>query len=276
MFRKLIQTSSQSYSSPRCLASLATILTTKNAVSYITLNNPAKRNALSLDMLNQIIENIESVTPLSRCIVIRSTGSVFSSGHDLKELAVSSQEIHHTIFNRCNDLMLMIASSPVPVIASVDGLATAAGCQLVAACHMAMCSGSSKFATPGVNIGLFCSTPGVQLGRTVNRKLAMDMLLTGEPITASAALTGGLVSRVLSSSEELEAETDRIADVIASKSSSVIKLGINNFNRQIRKPLVDAADLSSETMVQNLDMSDGKEGLDAFLHKRHPSWDQDK
>jgi len=226
-------------------------------------------------MLNSIINDIESVSEQARCIVLRSTGTVFSSGHDLKEVAAASQEIQYTIFNRCNDLMLMVANSNAPVIASVDGFATAAGCQLVAACHMAVCSHGSKFATPGVNIGLFCSTPGVQLGRAVNRKLAMDMLLTGEPISSEAALRGGLVSRVYSS-EELEVETARIASVIATKSNTVVKLGIKNFNSQIKKSLVDAAEQSSEVMVRNLGLADGKEGLSAFLEKRSPTWQQDK
>lgn len=260
----------------RGLSGLTTTMTTPDDVSYITLNNPARRNPLSLDMLNSLISDIESANSHSRCIVIRSTGNVFSSGHDLKELAAASQEVQYSIFNRCNDLMLLVAKSSAPILASVDGFATAAGCQLVAACHVAICSERSKFATPGVNIGLFCSTPGVQLGRAVNRKLAMDMLLTGEPISSEAALRGGLVSRVFESSEELQSETERIASLIASKSSPVVKLGISNFNSQMRKPLVDAAEQSSEVMVRNLELEDGKEGLNAFLEKRHPSWQQDK
>lgn len=222
-------------------------------------------------MIQELSQNLQSAVEKSHCVVLRSTGPVFSSGHDLKELAGASEENLQQIFQQCNDLMLMISRSQVPVIASVDGFATAAGCQIVAACHMAICSDTSRFATPGVNIGLFCSTPGVQLGRAVNRKLAMDMLLTGEPISASTALAGGLVSRVFST-EQLPRETERIASLISSKSNPVVRLGIQNFDSQMRKPLANAAEQSANTMVTNLGMGDGKEGLNAFLEKRHPTW----
>lgn len=261
---------------PSCVRSLSTIVDVVSSgnVSYITLNNPAKRNALSLPMLNSLKDAVRSQAQ-AKCIVIRSTGPVFSSGHDLKELNSASAEQQAEIFNVCNELMLLIHNTKTPIIASVSGFATAAGAQLVAACHMAVCGQEARFATPGVNIGLFCSTPAVQIGRVVNRKVAMDMLLTGEPISSDSALRAGLVSRVFSS-EQLEAETERIAQLIASKSKPVVALGIQNFESQMMQSLSKAADQSAQVMVDNLGMRDGAEGLRAFVEKRHPVWEENE
>lgn len=249
-------------------------VTSSGNVSYITLNNPAKRNALSLPMLTQLQQAVRSQVH-SKCIVIRSTGPVFSSGHDLKELNSASTEQQTEIFTCCNELMLLIHSTRTPIMASVSGFATAAGAQLVAACHLAVCAEEARFATPGVNIGLFCSTPAVQLGRVVNRKVAMDMLLTGEPISSESALRAGLVSRVFSA-EILQAETERLAQLIASKSKPVVELGIDNFESQMKLSLAAAASQSARVMVDNLGMRDGAEGLRAFVEKRHPVWEGDE
>ncbi|KAG8440027.1 hypothetical protein GDO86_005992 [Hymenochirus boettgeri] len=207
-----------------------------------------------------------------RVIIISAEGPVFSSGHNLKELTAKyGKDYHAEVFNSCAKLMKIIQTIPVPVIAEVNGLATAAGCQLVASCDIAVASEKSRFATPGVNVGLFCSTPAVALGRAVPRKVALEMLFTGEPISAHDALLHGLVSKVVPE-ESLMKETKRIAQRICQTSHSVVALGKATFYRQMAQSLNDAYRLTSHAMVENLALKDGQEGINAFVQKRKPVW----
>ncbi|XP_040307394.1 enoyl-CoA hydratase domain-containing protein 3, mitochondrial isoform X4 [Herpailurus yagouaroundi] len=209
-----------------------------------------------------------------KVVIISAEGPVFSSGHDLKELTdEQSPDYHAEVFQTCSEVMMLIQNHPVPVIAMVNGLATAAGCQLVASCDIAVASDKSSFATPGVNIGLFCSTPAVALGRTVPRKVALEMLFTGEPISAQEALLHGLLSRVVPE-EQLEEETMRIAKKIASLSRPVVSLGKATFYKQLPQDLRTAYYLTSQTMVDNVALRDGQEGIKAFIQKRKPIWSQ--
>ncbi|KAM4675639.1 enoyl-CoA hydratase domain-containing protein 3, mitochondrial [Discoglossus pictus] len=251
-----------------------TVCVQEHGIRRIILNNPEKRNALSLSMIQSLQRDIlHEVNDSSlRVIVIAASGPVFSSGHNLKELTpAQGKDYHAEVFNTCAKLMTSIQSIPVPVIAQVNGLATAAGCQLVASCDIAVASDKSRFATPGVNVGLFCSTPAVALGRAVPRKVALEMLFTGEPISAHDALLHGLVSRVVPE-EHLETETMKIAHKICQASHSVVALGKATFYRQMTQGLEDAYKLTSQVMVQNLGLEDGKEGIEAFTQKRKPVW----
>ncbi|KAM6215358.1 enoyl-CoA hydratase domain-containing protein 3, mitochondrial [Rhynchocyon petersi] len=246
----------------------------RDGIRNIVLSNPRKRNALSLAMLRSLQSDIlhEAESQDLKVIVISAKGPVFSSGHDLKELTDEQGHNHHAeVFQTCSEVMMQIQNHPVPVIAMVNGLATAAGCQLVASCDIAVASDTSSFATPGVNIGLFCSTPGVALGRTVPRKVALEMLFTGEPISAQEALSHGLLSKVVPE-EQLEEETMRIAKKIASMSRPVLSLGKATFYKQLSQDLRTAYYLTSQTMVNNLALQDGKEGIKAFIQKRKPVW----
>eukprot|EP00079_Xenopus_tropicalis_P008627 XP_002931903.1 PREDICTED: enoyl-CoA hydratase domain-containing protein 3, mitochondrial [Xenopus tropicalis] len=251
-----------------------TVLQQEHGIRRIILNNPQQRNALSLPMLqslqNDILHEADDVN--LRAIIISAEGPVFSSGHNLKELTAEyGQGYHMEVFNTCAKLMTLFQTLPVPIIAEVNGLATAAGCQLVASCDIAVASDKSRFATPGVNVGLFCSTPGVALGRAVPKKVALEMLFTGEPISAQDALLHGLVSRVVPE-ENLKTETNRIALKICQTSHSVVALGKATFYRQMAQSLNDAYKLTSQVMVENLAMKDGEEGIKAFIQKRKPKW----
>lgn len=246
----------------------------QDGIRNIILSNPQKRNALSLAMLRSLQSDIlhEAESQELKVIVISAEGPVFSSGHDLKELTEEQGPGYHTeVFQTCAEVMMLIQRLSVPVIAMVNGLATAAGCQLVASCDIAVASDTSSFATPGVNVGLFCSTPGVALGRAVPRKVALEMLFTGEPISAQEALRHGLLSRVVPAAQ-LEEETLRVARKIASLSRPVLALGKAAFFRQLPQDLSTAYHLASQTMVDNLALPDGQEGIQAFLQKRKPSW----
>uniref|UniRef100_A0A8C0AAS6 Enoyl-CoA hydratase domain-containing protein 3, mitochondrial n=3 Tax=Bos TaxID=9903 RepID=A0A8C0AAS6_BOSMU len=240
----------------------------------IVLSDPKRRNALSLAMLKSLQSDIlhEAESQDLKVIIISAEGPVFSSGHDLKELTdEQGPDYHAEVFQTCSEVMMLIQNHPVPIIAMVNGLATAAGCQLVASCDIAVASDKSSFATPGVNIGVFCSTPAVALGRAVPRKVALEMLFTGEPISAQEALLHGLLSRVVPE-ERLEEETMRIARKVASLSRSVLSLGKAAFYRQLAQDLRTAYHLTSQTMVDNLGLPDGQEGVKAFLQKRKPVW----
>uniref|UniRef100_K1RYF2 Enoyl-CoA hydratase domain-containing protein 3, mitochondrial n=1 Tax=Magallana gigas TaxID=29159 RepID=K1RYF2_MAGGI len=220
----------------------------EKGIRTIQLNDPKKRNALSLKMLKTLHNNLTSGVDDLRAIILCSTGPVWSAGHDLKEL----------------DL-------PIPVIASVSGLATAAGAQLVASCDIAIAAQSARFATPGVSVGLFCSTPAVAVGRAVPRKVAMEMLFTGHPITAQDALLHGLVSRVVPD-HQLEEETQKIADRICETSREVVAIGKATFYAQMNLERKEAYRLTSAVMVENLSLEDGQEGIKAFIEKRKPTW----
>ncbi|KAM8972131.1 enoyl-CoA hydratase domain-containing protein 3, mitochondrial [Pelodytes ibericus] len=255
-----------------------TVCRQAEGIRRITLNDPQKRNALSLAMLQSIQEDImHDINDLTlRVIVIAAEGPVFSSGHNLKELmAEHGKEYHAEIFNTCAKLMTSIQNIPVPVIAQVNGLATAAGCQLVASCDIAVASEKAQFATPGVNVGLFCSTPAVALGRAVPRKVALEMLFTGEPISAHDALLHGLISKMVPE-ENLEKETIKIARKICQTSRSVVALGKATFYRQMSQSLGEAYKITSQVMVDNLALTDGQEGIAAFSQKRKPVWTSTK
>lgn len=229
---------------------------------------------LSLAMLKSLRSDIlhEAENDDLKVIIISAEGPVFSSGHDLKELTGAQGRDYHTeVFQTCSEVMMLIQNHPVPIVAMVNGLATAAGCQLVASCDIAVASDKSSFATPGVNVGLFCSTPAVALGRAVPRKVALEMLFTGEPISAQEALHHGLISKVVPE-EQLEEETMRIAKKIASLSRSVVALGKATFYKQLPQDLSTAYFLASQAMVDNLALKDGQEGIEAFIQKRKPIW----
>ncbi len=223
--------------------------------------------------MSALIESIESASANKsvRAIIIRANGPVFSAGHDLRELVGHEQAEYESVFEICTELMTVIRTADQPVIAEVRGLATAAGCQLVAACDLAVASEDAKFATPGVNIGLFCTTPGVAVSRAVPQKKAMEMLLTGEAINASEAERAGLVNRVVPA-DRLEEATRALAERIASSSGETTKLGKDAFYRQIEMDTDAAYRFGQSKMVENLAKDDAKEGIQAFLEKRKPNW----
>ncbi|XP_050348114.1 enoyl-CoA hydratase domain-containing protein 3, mitochondrial isoform X3 [Nymphalis io] len=207
-----------------------------------------------------------------RAIILSAKGNVFSAGHNLKELQISTgTDQHKLIFNKATELMKSIIQSPVPVIAKVNGFATAAGCQLVATCDIIICSDKSKFSTPGANFGIFCSTPGIALGRSVPKSRAMHMLLTGEPINAQEAYDSGLVTKVVPA-DKLDEEVSRIVEQIKHKSRCVIALGKEFFYKQINLDTLDAYKLGEDIMVQNVNSNDGQEGIQSFVEKRKASW----
>ncbi|XP_037318373.1 enoyl-CoA hydratase domain-containing protein 3, mitochondrial isoform X1 [Pungitius pungitius] len=251
-----------------------TVRQQNNGIRQIILNNPKKRNALSLSMLESLRENLLADVDSEdlRVVVISARGPVFSSGHDLKELtSAQGREYHTKVFHTCAEVMTLIQDIPVPVIAMVNGVATAAGCQLVASCDVAVATEKSTFATPGVNVGLFCSTPAVAIGRAVPRKVAMEMLLTGTPISARDALLHGLISRVVAE-ERLEEETLAIARRVCRASRPVVALGKATFQRQMAQGRDAAYATASKVMVDNLALRDGQEGIRAFIEKRKPVW----
>jgi len=244
-----------------------------DAIAVITLNNPARRNALSADLMAALTDALTSLGADAnvRAIIIRTDGPVFSAGHDLRELVGHDQDEYETVFELCTELMMVIGRLDQPVIAEVRGLATAAGCQLVAACDLAVASEEAQFATPGVKIGLFCTTPGVAVSRTIPRKKAMEMLLTGQPIDAAEAERAGLINRVVSSNE-LEEATHALAKRIADASASTVKLGKEAFYQQLEMGTDQAYQFAQSKMVENLAQADAKEGIQAFLEKRSPKW----
>ncbi|XP_045775253.1 enoyl-CoA hydratase domain-containing protein 3, mitochondrial [Maniola jurtina] len=245
-----------------------------NGTREITLNHGKTKNSLSLDMMTNLIEaiNLNKEDTSLRAIVLSANGNVFSAGHNLKELQMSSGiEQHKLVFNKATELMKSIILSPVPVIAKVNGFATAAGCQLVATCDIIVCSDTSKFSTPGANFGIFCSTPGIAVGRSVPKSRAMYMLLTGEPISATEAYESGLVTKVVSA-DKLDDEVNKIIEQIKSKSRSVITLGKEFFYKQMNLSVLEAYKLGEEIMVKNINSDDGQEGIKSFVEKRKASW----
>ena len=248
-------------------------------VLRLILNRAAQRNALSSELMSAITAALDGAAAdnATRVIVIAAEGSVFSSGHDLKEMAAhradgdKGRSAYARLFSQCSAMMQAILRNPKPVIAQVQGMATAAGCQLVASCDLAMASSAARFATPGVNIGLFCSTPMVALSRNITRKAAMEMLLTGEMIDAGEARRIGLVNRIVAP-DLLEAETLRLAALIASKPRATVKTGKEAFYRQLEMPLAEAYDYASRVMTENMLEADAREGIGAFLEKREAKW----
>jgi enoyl-CoA hydratase/carnithine racemase len=239
----------------------------------ITMNRPKQRNALSTGMMLEIIGALERARarPECRVIIIRAEGPAFCAGHDLKELTNRTLEEEREVFDICVRMMETIQHIPQPVIASVQGIATAAGCQLVATCDLAIASARATFATPGVKIGLFCSTPMVAVSRNVGRKRALEMLLTGNAIAAVTAAEWGLVNRVVEP-EDLDGEVLELARQIAAYSPLTIKIGKRAFYEQIEVDQASAYRLMSETMAENSMTFDAQEGMTAFLEKRHPVW----
>ena len=244
-----------------------------DGIAVLTLNNPAKRNALSSPVLAALESHLARIKddPEVRVVVLRSEGPVFSSGHDLNEMVDGDVEGYAAVFAACTAVMEAIRLLPKPVIAQVQGLATAAGCQLVATCDLAVASESAFFATPGVQIGLFCTTPGVAVARAVMPKKAMEMLLTGTPITAQEALEYGLISRVVPA-EELEERVMALARQIASASSQTLAIGKPAFYKQLEMDRPAAYGFAQQVMVENLQAEDAQEGIAAFLEKREPKW----
>ena len=251
---------------------------TKNILK-ITLNNPLNQNTLNLDIINnlkQIIINADSDKEI-KVIILNSTGKVFSAGHNLKEINSHRNdndkglEFFKTLINSCSDLMLKIIHNSKPVIAEINGVATAAGCQLVASCDLAYASDVSKFATPGVNIGLFCSTPMVSLSRVVKNKHALEMLLTGDFIDADKAKLIGLINNCFKE-KDLHNEVNLIANKISNKSSLTLKIGKKAFYNQSEMKITDSYKYASEIMIKNMMESDSEEGIKAFIEKRKPNW----
>ncbi len=244
-------------------------------VATLTLNRPQARNALSLALMGALQDTLDVIRadPHVSVVVLKGAGSAFCAGHDLREMrADPGRAAAETVFRTCGRLMLTIARLPQPVIAQVHGIATAAGCQLVATCDLAICSEEARFATPGVQIGLFCSTPMVALSRAVSRKAAMEMLLVGEAIGAAEALRIGLVNRVVPAGD-LDGAVGALARRIAGKPRRVVAIGKEAFGRQIEMGLDDAYGYAAEVMTRNMMMADAREGIDAFLGKRAPLWE---
>jgi enoyl-CoA hydratase/carnithine racemase len=246
---------------------------TTGGVARVTLNRPERRNALSLDLLEALQGVLVRIgtDPGVQVVVISGAGPVFSAGHDMGEMLDRSAEFYDRLFSTCTDVMLTLQRLPQPVIAQVHGVATAAGCQLVAACDLAVAGGNSRFATPGVHIGLFCSTPMVPLSRAIGRKRAMQMLLTGDFVDAATALEWGLVNQVVPD-DELERATDRLASRIMQFSKVVIAIGKRAFYAQVDVDEAAAYEIVGPMMRDNAQHVDAQEGMRAFLEKRTPEW----
>ena len=261
-------------------ASLILLRENVGGVAVLTLNHPQTRNSLSEDMLEALGDAFTAIAhdKSVRVVVLAANGPAFSAGHDLKELTRHRSDedrgraYFKHIMNTCSAMMQQIVTLPQPVIAAVQAIATAAGCQLVASCDLAVASRDAKFATPGVNLGLFCSTPMVALSRNVSRKHAMEMLLSGDMITAEHAARIGLVNVVVEPGSERE-EALKLARKIAAKSTLTVKIGKEAFYRQLEMPLAKAYKYTAEVMVENMLARDAEEGIDAFIEKRAPKWE---
>ncbi|MDN6318983.1 MAG: enoyl-CoA hydratase [Marinobacter sp.] len=257
------------------MTDLLTQTTSEHGVTTLTLNQPERRNSLSMGMLDALSDALANIAKddATRVVVIAAAGKVFCAGHDLREIRdqLDSHEFQLALFERCSEVMQQIVNLPKPVIARVAGVATAAGCQLVASCDLAVAADSARFATPGVNIGLFCSTPMVALSRNISRKHAMEMLLTGEMVSATRAEELGLVNRVVDESI-LDESVYAMACTIAEKSGHTLKIGKGAFYQQVEMPLAEAYNYTAKVMAENLQADDAKEGICAFLDKRKPQW----
>jgi enoyl-CoA hydratase/carnithine racemase len=251
-----------------------------DGVAVLTLNRPQTRNSLSEAMLAALSDALTAIAAdrSVRAVILAANGPAFSAGHDLKEITAHRSDDDggrayiRQLMETCCAMMLSIVRLPQPVIAAVEGVAAAAGCQLVASCDLAVASASAKFSTPGVQIGLFCSTPMVALSRNVARKHTMEMLLTGEMIGAENAFTIGLVNRVVEPGKARD-EAMRLARKITAKSAAVVRIGKEAFYRQLELGLADAYAYTSEVMVENMTMRDAEEGMGAFIAKRKPKWE---
>ena len=246
-----------------------------NGICNLILNRPSAHNALSFKLLSSIKDEINLIKEDKRIrvLIISANGPSFCSGHDLKEInSNKNKNDYDKLFNLCSEVMLSLLKLNIPVIAKVHSTATAAGCQLVATCDLAIASTNAKFATPGVNIGLFCSTPMVAVSRSLGRKKTMEMLLTGESMNANDAVNFGLINKNVSLNE-LEKTVLNFAKLIASKPTSTVRIGKEAFYKQAELPIEKAYKYTSEVMAQNMLEKDAKEGIEAFLEKREPKWD---
>jgi enoyl-CoA hydratase/carnithine racemase len=258
------------------MATQNSVITDKDSqgIGRITINRPEAYNALSTGCMESLIGAFSSLSKDDevRVIVLSGAGKGFCAGHDLAEMRSNPErDFQQLTFSTCTTLMLAITQSPKPVIAKVHGVATAAGCQLVASCDLAVAEDNARFATPGVNLGLFCSTPMVALSRNVSRKHAMEMLLLGDFVSAERARDMGLIN-YLASADQLEQTVDLLAAKIASKSALTLKIGKQAFYQQLDKSIVDAYEHCGQVMVENMMAKDAQEGIDAFIEKRRPQW----
>ncbi|MEX1057019.1 MAG: enoyl-CoA hydratase [Natronospirillum sp.] len=248
----------------------------KNGAVYLTLNRPDKFNTLSEAMLEALQRELDSIAadPAVRCVVIGANGRGFCAGHDLKEMrATPEQSYYQSLFRRCSQVMQSIVELPVPVIAKVQGMATAAGCQLVASCDLAIAGQSASLAVSGINLGLFCSTPAVALSRSIAPKRSFDMLVTGDFIDADTAAQWGLLSGVTADADLDAAVDDKVAKIL-SKSPAAVRFGKSMFHPQRQMALAEAYDYAGDMMAENMMNPDAGEGIDAFLGKRKPVWHQ--
>jgi len=251
----------------------------RGPVRILTLNRPKARNCLSMDLMTTLRGALAHAgeDDAVRAVVLTGAGPAFSSGHDLKEMTARRNDpdkgraFYEETMRTCAELMLTVVRLPLPVIAAVNGIATAAGCQLVAACDMAMAGTNASFGVNGINSGLFCSTPMVALSRNIGRKRAMELLTTGTMVNAHEAMTIGLLNRIVFD-KDLTQETMKLAAKVAARSQAVLALGKRAFYQQIEKPLGEAYELTSRAIVDNMMMKDAKEGISAFLEKRQPRW----
>jgi enoyl-CoA hydratase/carnithine racemase len=249
------------------------------SIAVLTLNRPAARNSLSEGMISELHAALKEIHDDAsvRAVVIAANGTAYSAGHDMKELTARRTDADRgrgyfaDMMSACSAMMQAIVQLPKPVVAAVQGVATAAGCQLVASCDLAVASETATFATPGVDIGLFCSTPMVALSRNVSRKQAMEMLLTGEPVSAAAAREMGLINRVVTAGAERDAAIG-LAQKVANKSAYTVKIGKAAFYRQAEMSLAEAYRYASEVMTENMMARDAEEGIGAFIDKREPKW----
>ena len=252
-----------------------------NSIAHLKMNAPEKLNALSEEMLSALQSQFDSLQNdrQIRAVILSGSGKAFCAGHDLKEMTVGRQaedggKAYFTeLFQKCARMMTSIQTLPQPVIAQVHGIATAAGCQLVASCDMAVAADSTRFGVNGVNIGLFCSTPMVALSRNIPRKQAFEMLTTGQFINAERACELGLVNRI-ASEDELEEATTELAETVASKLAVAVKIGKEAFYNQLQMPLSEAYDYTGSVMAENMLFRDTEEGISAFIEKRDPNWEQ--
>lgn len=248
----------------------------KDGAVYLTLNRPDKFNTLSEAMLTALQQELDAIAvdPAVRCVVIGAKGRGFCAGHDLREMRANpDQSYYQALFRRCSRVMQSIVTLPVPVIANVQGMATAAGCQLVASCDLAIAAQSARFAVSGINVGLFCSTPAVALSRNISSKRAFDMLVSGHFIDADTALEWGLLSGVADDADLDTAVADKVAQIL-SKSPAAVRFGKSMFHPQRQMALEDAYDFAGDVMAENMLSPDAGEGIDAFLAKRKPVWEQ--
>ena len=254
----------------------------KNSVAYILLNSPDTLNSLSDEMLAALTKEFENLKndPKIRAVVLEGAGKAFCAGHNLKQMTKGrkaedgGKAYFLDLFKRCARMMMLIQKLPQPVIAKVHGIATAAGCQLVATCDLAIAEKSTKFGVNGVNIGLFCSTPMVALSRNITRKKAFEMLTTGDFISAEQAKTLGLINRVVEI-ENFDLETEKLAEQIASKLGVAVKIGKEAFYKQLEMPISEAYEYTGRVMAENMMFRQTEKGIDAFLNKREPTWEQD-